>query len=321
VGLLLIGGLIGVPVAAVSYFFQKAVAVVQTPVFTTLPKDLGFAHAPVWWPIPPLVLSGVLTALSIRFLPGSAGHKPAEGFKPSGVVPPVDLFGVVLAAFTTLALGVVLGPEAPLIAIGSGMGALAIRLVRRDAPARAVAVIGAAGSFAAIAALLGSPISGAFLLMETAGIGGSLLGVILVPGLLAAGIGTLIFGGLDQWTGYGTFSLTTHHITPFTVPNGVEFLWALVIGVAAAVAGAGVKHLALRLQGVVEPRMLWLTPVAGLVVALCAMAFDETTDHGTTPVLFSGQSACRRWCRMRPRGRRGRWCWPSCSRALPTACR
>ena len=40
--------------------------------------------------------------------------------------------------------------------------------------------------------------------MEASGLGGPLLGMVLVPGLLAAGIGTLIFIGLDQLTGLGT---------------------------------------------------------------------------------------------------------------------
>ena len=39
-----------------------------------------------------------------------------------------------LAAVATIGLGLVLGPEAPLIALGGGLGILAIRLVRRDAP-------------------------------------------------------------------------------------------------------------------------------------------------------------------------------------------
>ena len=80
-----------------------------------------------------------------------------------------------------------LGPEAPLIAIGSGLGALAVRLAARDAPAQATAVIATAGSFAAISTLFGSPLLGAFLLLEAAGLGGPMLGVVLVPGLLAAG--------------------------------------------------------------------------------------------------------------------------------------
>ncbi len=111
---------------------------------------------------------------------------------------PIELPGIVLASLATLCLGVVLGPEAPLIAIGSGIGVLAVHLVKKDAPAQAVAVIGAAGSFAAISTLLGSPLVGAFLLMEAAGLGGPMLGVVLVPGLLAAGVGALIFVGLSK---------------------------------------------------------------------------------------------------------------------------
>ena len=169
IGLLVFGAITGVPVAVVTYFFLQAVAETQNYVFATLPEDLGFGDQPGWWPILPLALSGLLVALTIRYLPGEAGHKPAEGFKAGGAVPPIELPGIALAAFFTLSLGVVLGPEAPLIAIGSGMGVLAVRLIKRDAPAMATMVIGGAGSFAAIAALLGSPLAGAFLLMEAAG--------------------------------------------------------------------------------------------------------------------------------------------------------
>ena len=62
----------------------------------------------------------------------------------------------------------------------------------------AATVIAAAGSFAAISTLLGSPLLAAFLLLEASGLGGPMLGVVLVPGLLAAGVGTLIFVGLDS---------------------------------------------------------------------------------------------------------------------------
>ena len=227
------------PVAAVAYFFLKLVSEAQHWVFTTLPGDVGFTSAPIWWPILPLTVSGLLVGLSLRHLPGTGGHKPAEGFKAGGAVDPKDLPGIVVAAFATLSLGVVLGPEAPLIAIGSGLGVLAVHLLKRDAPKTATMVIGAAGSFAAISTLLGSPLVGAFLLMEASGIGGPMLGVVLVPGLLAAGIGTLIFVGLDNWTGYGTFSLAIPNIPAFTTPTLAEFLWAIAIGVAAAVLGIG----------------------------------------------------------------------------------
>ena len=43
-----------------------------------------------------------------------------------------------LAALATFALGAVLGPEAPLIAIGGGLAALAVRRAKRDAPAQTI---------------------------------------------------------------------------------------------------------------------------------------------------------------------------------------
>jgi H+/Cl- antiporter ClcA len=289
--LLLLGAIAGVPVAAVAFFFLKAVAEVQQYAFQTLPGELGYQTAPTWWPLPLVALSGLIVALSIRYLPGTSGHKPAEGFKASGPVPPIELPGIVVAAFATLALGAVLGPEAPLIAIGSGLGVLAVHLIKRDAPQMAYVVIAVAGSFAAIATLLGSPIAGAFLLMEVAGLGGALLGVILVPGLLAAGIGSLIFIGLDSWTGYGTFSLAVPGIPSFGTPTGAEFLWAIAIGLAAAVLGAAIKRLALTLQPIVERRPLLLTPLAGLAVGGLAVAFAEGSDKAGSNVLFSGQDA------------------------------
>jgi H+/Cl- antiporter ClcA len=290
-GLLALGSIIGVPIATVAYFFLKLVAETQQYVFTTLPNDLGFDGAPSWWPAPLLALSGLLVALTIKYLPGTGGHSPADGFKSSGAIPPIELPGIVLAAFATLSLGVVLGPEAPLIAIGSGLGVLAIHLIKRDAQPMAVVVVGVAGSFAAVSTLLGSPIVGAFLLMEVAGLGGPLLGVVLVPGLLAAGVGSLIFVGLDAWTGFGTFSLSISKIPPASSPTGAEFLWAIAIGIASAVVGAGIKRMALMIRPVVERQSLVRTPLAGLAIGGLAIVFVEGSGRSASFMLFSGQDS------------------------------
>ena len=287
--LVVFGAIVGVPVAAVAYFFLKLVAETQQYAFETLPGELGFDSQPSWWSIPLLALSGLIVAASIRFLPGTSGHKPAEGFKTGGAVRPIDLPGIVLASFATLSLGVVLGPEAPLIAIGSGMGVLAVHLIKRDAPEMASAVIGAAGSFAAIATLLGSPLAGAFLLMEAGGLGGALMSAVLVPGLLAAGIGSLIYIGLDDWTGFGTFSLAVPDIPAAGVPTGAEFLWAIAIGVLAAILGTIIRRLALALQPIVAERSLVLTPLAGVGIGVLVLIFVEATDKPSANVLFSGQ--------------------------------
>jgi len=197
----------------------------------------------------------------------------------------------VLAALATLSLGVVLGPEAPLIAIGGGLGVIAVRLVKRDAPARTAAVVAAAGSFAAISTLLGSPLLGAFLLMEASGIAGATLELVLLPGLLAAGIGYLIFLGLDAWTGLGTFSLAIPNLPHVGTPNIAEFGWALAIGLLAALFGSGIRWLGLLLRPHVERRIMLLTPVAGLAIAGLAIAFAAATGKSSSEVLFSGQSA------------------------------
>jgi H+/Cl- antiporter ClcA len=207
-----------------------------------------------------------------------------------GDVRPIDLLSVLPAALATLGLGLVLGPEAPLIAIGSGIGVIAIRLLKKDAPKPAVAAVGAAGSFAAISTLLGSPLTGAFLLMEASGLGAGMLSVLLVPGLLAAGIGSLIFIGLDNWTGYGTFSLAVPQIPPFGTPTLAEFLWAIAIGIMAALFGTAIRRGALLLQPIVEPRKVLLTPVVGAAVGLTVVLFTETTDRPASNVLYSGQN-------------------------------
>jgi H+/Cl- antiporter ClcA len=290
--LLVLAAIIGVPVSAVAYFFLALVSKMQGWIFTDLPKGLGFHGEPLWWPIPPLVLAGVLVALTIRYLPGKGGHSPADGFKVGGGPPtPVELPGIVLAALATLSLGVVLGPEAPLIALGGGLGVLAVRLVKRDAPPRTATVVAAAGSFAAVSTLLGSPLLGAFLLMEASGLGGAMLELVLVPGLLAAGVGSLIFLGLDHLTGLGTFSLAIPGLPHVGSPTGAEFLWALAIGVIAALIGSGIRWLGLFLRPHVERRMLLATPVIGLAVAGLAIAFEAGTGKGSSEVLFSGQSA------------------------------
>src|SRR5215467_8396842 len=76
--LLLMGAVIGVPVSAAAYFFLKWINVTQKWVFNTFPNDLGFHGAPNWWPMLPLVISGVAVSACIRYLPGTSGHKPAE---------------------------------------------------------------------------------------------------------------------------------------------------------------------------------------------------------------------------------------------------
>jgi chloride channel protein, CIC family len=292
VKLLVLAGLIGLPVSAIAYGFLELVSWLQDVLYKDAPGWFGFDSMPVWWPVPVLILGGLLTAAAIERLPGGGGHSPADGFHAGGgPLPPVDLPGVAAAALATLSFGAVLGPEAPLIAIGSGLGALAVQLGARGAPDRAKAVIAGAGSFAAIATLIGSPLIGAFLLLEAAGLGGPMLGVILVPGLLAAGVGTLIFLGLDSITGLGTFSLALPGLPPTGAPTLAEFGWALAFGLLAPPLGLAIRALALRVRPWADPRRFVALPLIGVAIGGLAIAYHGMTDRPPTDVLFSGQDA------------------------------
>lgn len=126
--------------------------------------------------------------------------------------------------------------------------------------------------------------------MEASGLGGATMTLVLVPGLLAAGVGSLIFIGLDAWTGFGTTSLVLPGLPQFGRPDIAQLGWALVIGLLAAVLGSAIRWLALFLRPHVERRLLLITPVVGLVVAGLAIAYAEGTGKSTADVLFSGQS-------------------------------
>ena len=289
--LLAVAALIGLPISVIAYFYLELITWLQHELYQWLPKELGFAGTPAWWPVPLLFVSGVVVSLVIRHLPGRGGHSPADGFKVGGGPPlPISVPGVVLASVATLALGAVLGPEAPLIAIGGGLGALTVQLVKSDAPPMATVVIAGAGSFAAISTLLGNPLAGAFLLMEATGLGGPLLGMVLVPGLLASGIGYLVFVGLDSWTGFGTFSLSIPHLAHLGNPTFAEVGWAVVIGLGATVIGGAIRWAALGIRPLVERNLVLLTPVAGVAIAGIAIAFAEGTGQSYAGVLFSGQN-------------------------------
>lgn len=289
---LVLAALLGVPISAAAYGFLALVSATQGYLFQDLPAALFPGGVPAWWPVPWLTLCGLLTGLTIRHLPGNGGHSPAFGFSTGGG-PPVDrnLPGVALAAFTTLSLGAVLGPEAPLIALGGGLAALTVRLVKRDAPPMAVTVMASAGSFAAVSTLLGSPLLGAFLIMEAAGVAGATLTLVALPGLLAAGLGALVFVGLDAWTGLGTFSLALTSVPPAAGPTVATILWAVPVGVAGACVGWLVRWIGLSLRPVVHLNRVGVTAGLGLLIGLLATVYQLATGNSFTQVLFSGQDA------------------------------
>ena len=155
----------------------------------------------------------------------------------------------------------------------------------------AATIMASAGSFAAISTLFGSPVLAAFLIMETAGIGGATLSLVALPGLLASGIGALVFVGLDSWTGLGSFSLALTTVPPAVDPTVATMAWAVVVGAIGALLGWVIRRIGLSLRPVVHLNRVLVTAGLGLLVGLTATVYQLVSGNSFTQVLFSGQDA------------------------------
>ena len=292
-GLLVAAGLVGVVVSLVCWVYLELVHYLQSGVYVDLPQHLGLSPVPDWWPFPWLLLAGLLIAVAVTRLPGSGGHEPSAGLATSTGTRPVDLPGIALASMATLGLGLVLGPEAPLLALGSGVAVFLVGLTRRDVPAQAGVVLAAAGCFAALATIFGSPVIGAVIIIEASGIGGATLPVVLLPGLIAAGIGSLCFVGIGWVTGLSTneYALPPIHLPAYSTPRLTDFLWTVLLAIVAAVLAFVIVELGKRTSSVVHQRALVLYPAAALLVGVIAVAFHVITDQPADTILFSGEEA------------------------------
>ena len=233
-GLLVLVSIVGVVAALAAWCFLELIHEAQVGVYDELPKVFGFDSAPIWWSPP-----GALrrrTPGGVRDRPPARRRRalPADGLNPSPVRP-IELPGVLLAAGAAIAFGPVLGPEAPLIALGGGLGALAIGILRSDAPPD-WSPWSAPAERSQPSYLFGSPIIAAVILIEATGIGGKKLPVLLIPGLLAAGIGTLVSIGLGAWTvDSSDISLSLLKLSEYPRPDVVDFLWTVPLAPAIAV--------------------------------------------------------------------------------------
>jgi hypothetical protein len=130
------------------------------------------------------------------------------------------------------------------------------------------------------------------IVIEAAGLGGPRTKVILLPGLLAAGIGSLVSIGIGKLTGLSTaaYSLGPVPLQALGRPTVAEFAWTIALAIAIAV------FTRLALQGgmftyrfVSRRQMLVLLPLIGLIIAGLGIAFAEISGKSISNVLFDGQ--------------------------------
>ncbi|MFG2906449.1 chloride channel protein [Kitasatospora sp. NPDC048286] len=291
--LLLLSGLVGVPVSLAAFGFVSLEHELQHWVWESLPTAAGYGRAPWWWPLPALFLAGLLLAPIVTRLPGRGGHVPVDGLG-GPPTPPVAVPGVVLAALAGLPLGVVLGPEAPLMALGGGLALLTVRSARRAEHPQLFAVLGTAGAAAAISTIFGSPLVAAVMVIEAAGLGGPQLIALILPSLLASGVGALIFTGFGHWTGLAIGALSLPHVPKSGVPDVADFLWGVPLAVAIAlfcVVGQNVGHRVKALTTTGTARQTAVrTVLCAVAVGGCLAAYALLTGRSPEEAALSGQA-------------------------------
>jgi len=286
--LLLIAALIGIPLSLVAFGFLAVVHELEHLVWHTLPENLGYHELPAWWPIVTIGFAGVLVGVVVKFLPGKGGHVPALGLA-AGATPPHFLPGVVLASGASLVLGAVVGPEGPLIAMGGGLALLAVRRIPASGDPQAVAVISAAGSAAAISVIFGNPLVAAVMFVEVVGLARRQAMFLLLPCLVASGVGALVFTGLGDWTGFKTGSLSIPGLEP-THLEVADVVWAIPLGLAVAVITWCAFAIGRRTADLAGSHLLTVTVGAGLVAGCSAALYAIVTDHSPEEVALSGQA-------------------------------
>jgi H+/Cl- antiporter ClcA len=286
--LVLLGGLIGIPAALVAALFLALVHDMQHWLWTDLPHRLG-ASAPPWYLVVGLPVVGACVVIAARkLLPGDGGEEPLQGIG-AAPTPVAHGAGVALAALATLAFGAVLGPEMPLIALGSVVGlALTARFRLGE---RENKLLGTAGSFAAISALFGGPIVGGVMMVEAGAAGlGAMLIPALLPGFVAAAVGYMVFVGFGGWGGLDAPGLVEPGLPPYEGTHIYDLLIAVAVGVAAALALAGIRRLATRIAAQPRLSMPALLLLGGLAVGILAEVAD-LAGADSQDVLFSGQAS------------------------------
>ena len=282
--LTLLGALVGLPAGLVAFAFVGVVHLLQTLLWDTLPTALG-RDSPPWYLVLGLPVVGAVLVAAARALPGDGGHRPVDGLH-MGPVPLSHAPGIAAAAVATLGFGLVLGPEAPLIALGTIVGiAIAGGAGVRGQPA---ALLGASGAAGAMSTLFGGPLVAGVMLLEAGA--GALTAATLLPPLAAAAVAYLLVTGFGDWTGLPTGGLTVPDLPTYdpTLPDlGV----ALVVGVLAAVVVTGVRRAARRVVAA-EARVHRLPLLLGsaLLVGVLALA-AQALGADPRDVLFSGQTS------------------------------
>lgn len=271
---------IGVAAALGATLFLWLVEDAQRTMFEWLPNQLGMSPEPWWWSVIPLAVGTALIGWAMR-LPSGTGGGPLGGFHFD--VPFRSVPAALLAAFGSLAAGAALGPEAPLIIVGAALGGMFAIRSSDDTVRKALMFV---GGIAAVAAVFGSPMVTAFMMLEFMALGAAPV-ALLIPGLVALATSYLTQIGAWSLPGLGVHSLSVPGLPNYPSIELGDFAGAAITAIAATVLLTCVRQLGGLLERIHNRTLiLWLSAAAIAAAFGCAIAFSVDPSL----VLFSGNS-------------------------------
>jgi len=253
----------------------------QEWLFVDLPDAWGMDEAPWWWAAVLLLIGAGLVALTKR-MPGHTGAGPLTGFHfddPLSMVP-----SVLCAALATLIFGLALGPEAPLIVLGSAIGAIAGR--NADPQVRKVMMF--LGGAAAIGAVLGNPFIAGFMILEFVAMG-MVPALLIAPVMLALGSSYVVQIGIWNLPGLASSGLSVSGLPAYVSIQPWDLAAGLLVGIIAGAVGVAARQGGLLFDRFSSKRITAGLFAAAAITALVLLIAQQGFDIAQNQILFSGE--------------------------------
>jgi H+/Cl- antiporter ClcA len=181
--------LVGIFAAVLLWGLEQLAGLLSGVLWDTIPDAVG-VDPDGWWIVLILSLTGLAVGLGLRFMPGHGGVDSSTTELVAPPLPVRALPGLALVTLFSLAGGVSLGPENPVIAINCAIiVSVFARLLPRIPPQMSILIAGSA----TVGALFGTPVAAALLftgIVAAAKSGGALWDRLFLP-VVAAGAGAM----------------------------------------------------------------------------------------------------------------------------------
>jgi len=234
------------------------------------------------WPFLLVTIAGLLIGIMIKFFGQHAGQGVAQHqYAQTGRVNPRYLPRILLQGFTALWSGAAIGPEGLLVFLCGGVGTFIadrLKLEKKDVPLLVYSTIaGAFGGF------LGSPIVGAIGAVEYMYIKELDFYRHLIPGLLAAASGYVMYFAVLHTSYLGIYSFPS-----YASPHLVDLGWAVLVGVISGFIGILFKLIFGFMHRVFSPlnkRPVVRAVVGGVIIGLIGIFLPLTLYSGQEQLL------------------------------------